>query len=73
MDQAGGWADSDRHQQFWLDLRTGQVEQGPQSPAVHRMGPYATRAEAEHAFEKASERSQVWDEEDKRWREEWEG
>ena len=34
------------------------------------LGPYATRAEAEHALEHARENTERWDEEDRREREE---
>ncbi len=53
--------------EFWVNTATGQVEQGRQSPALDRMGPYATRAEAEHAYERAAQRTEAWDEEDRQW------
>ena len=36
---------------WWYNLRTQKVEQGPGDPNSERMGPYATRAEAESALE----------------------
>ena len=54
---------------FWYNPTTGEVEEGRQSPWTDRMGPYATREEAQHALEHAADRSEAWDEEDRRWRE----
>ena len=51
---------------FWYRLRDGVVEQGPQSPGAERMGPYATREEAQRALETAAARTEAWDEEDRR-------
>ena len=44
--------------------RSGEVEHGFQSPSVDRVGPFATRAEAEHALEKLRENSAKWAEDD---------
>ena len=55
------------HDEFWVNTATGEVEQGRQSSALERMGPYATREEAEHAYERAAERTEAWDEADRRW------
>lgn len=52
---------------FWVNLDTGEVEEGRESPAAHRMGPYATREEAERAFDTAAQRNEDWDEDDRRW------
>jgi hypothetical protein len=46
---------------WWFNLRTQQVEQGPGDPNSERMGPYATREEAESALERAHARSEAWD------------
>lgn len=46
---------------WWYNLRTQQVEQGPGDPNSERMGPYATREEAESALDRAHERSDAWD------------
>lgn len=51
-------ADSDN--EFWFNTKTHQVEQGRLSPAVDRAGPYATRAEAEHALEQIKRNSEKW-------------
>jgi hypothetical protein len=49
---------------WWYNLRTQKVEQGPGDPNSERMGPYATRAEAESALERAHARTEAWDAED---------
>ncbi|WP_395243214.1 SPOR domain-containing protein [Agromyces sp. MMS24-K17] len=49
---------------YWYNMRTGEVEHGFQSPSVDRVGPFATRAEAEHALEKLRENSAKWAEDD---------
>ncbi|MFC8923975.1 SPOR domain-containing protein [Cellulosimicrobium sp. NPDC057127] len=56
--------------QYYFDTRTGEVHRGPSGSWSHRMGPYATREEAERALQTAHERSEAWDEEDRREREE---
>lgn len=50
---------------YWYNLKTGQVEQGFQSPAPDRAGPFDTRAEAENALEIIRARSAAWDEDDR--------
>ena len=48
--------------QWWYNTATKTVE--PDSKAgkvVDRLGPYATREEAEHAMEKVAERNEAWD------------
>ncbi len=50
--------------QWWFNLRTQQVEQGPGNPNAERMGPYASKAEAEAALTHAQERNEVWDAQD---------
>lgn len=59
---------SEHPDEFWVNLGTGQIEQGRQSPGLSRMGPYPTRAAAEHAFETAAARNEAWDEADRRWK-----
>lgn len=53
--------------EWFFNVETGTVEEGPQSPGKNRMGPYASRAEAEQALERARERTSEW-ESDPRWR-----
>lgn len=53
-------------EKYWFNSRTGQVEFGKLSPAVHRIGPFDTEAEAARAPEIVAERSRAWAEEDAR-------
>lgn len=46
--------------QFWFNSQTGQVEVGPQSLALHRLGPFKTREEAEKAPEIIAQRAAAW-------------
>jgi hypothetical protein len=56
--------------QFWFNTRTGQVESDDdKSQSKDLLGPYASREEAAHALERARERTETWDEQDRRWRE----
>ncbi|TFD33262.1 SPOR domain-containing protein [Cryobacterium cryoconiti] len=50
----------DTEHQYWYNMRTGAVEQGMQSPSADRVGPFATRDEAEHALEKLRANSAKW-------------
>ncbi|MFZ5870571.1 MAG: SPOR domain-containing protein [Actinomycetota bacterium] len=56
--------------EFWFNTKTRQVEEGHISDWTNLMGPYPTREAAERALETARERTERWDEEDRRW-EEW--
>ncbi|WP_136707062.1 SPOR domain-containing protein [Agromyces sp. H66] len=49
---------------FWYNMKTGEVEQGFQSPAVERVGPFETREEAERALEILRANSAKWAEEE---------
>lgn len=49
---------------YWYNLSSGEVEFGPQSLAIERVGPFDTEAEAARALETLRERSQAWAEED---------
>lgn len=56
--------------QYWFNIQTRQVESDDEkSPGAELMGPYATREEAARALETAAERTEAWDEEDRRWEE----
>ena len=56
--------------QFWFNVRTGRVETVfDKSQSKDLLGPYPTEAAAEHALQTARERTEKWDEEDRRWRE----
>ena len=54
----------DLEHQFWYNMKTGEVEQGFQSPAPDRVGPFETRAEAERALEILRANSAKWAEEE---------
>jgi hypothetical protein len=51
---------ADDDNQFWFNTKTHAVEQGKLSPSVDRAGPYATRAEAEHALAQIKANSEKW-------------
>lgn len=51
---------------YWYNFQTGKVEEGFESPAIDRAGPFDTREEAENAPELLRERSRAWAEEDAR-------
>ncbi len=53
--------------EYFYNTTTGQVEEGRQSPNEERMGPYATREDAENALAIAAKRNEAWDEADERW------
>lgn len=56
--------------QFWFNVGTGQVETDEnKSRGEILLGPYATREEAARALETAREKTEHWDEEDRRWEE----
>jgi hypothetical protein len=50
--------------EFWFNTKTGLVEEGKQVLALYRIGPFATRLEAEQALETLKKRSQSWAEDD---------
>jgi hypothetical protein len=55
--------------QFWFNTRTGQVETNEnKGQSKDLLGPYPTEAEAAQALEIARQRTEAWDEEDRRWR-----
>jgi hypothetical protein len=54
----------DVEHQFWYNMKSGEVEQGFLSPAVDRVGPFETRAEAEHALDILRANSAKWAEEE---------
>jgi hypothetical protein len=49
---------------WWYNRFTGEVEEGPQSLASDRDGPFDTREEAARAPEIIAERARKWAEED---------
>ena len=59
------WGINDPNETYWYNMRTNEVEDGPQSLALYRVEPFETREEAEHALRTLAERSKAWrDEED---------
>lgn len=58
------WSGRERQTEWWYNSRTGQVEEGPQSLAADRIGPFETREEAERAPEIVAERAREWAAED---------
>ena len=58
------WGITDRAESYWFNTRTGEVEEGPQSLAPERLGPFATREEAARANEIVAERARKWAEEE---------
>lgn len=60
------WGVEDPADTYWYNTRTGEVEEGPQSLSVDRVGPFATREEAANATEIVAERARKWAEEDAR-------
>jgi len=57
-------------QQFWFNTRTGRVETDyDKSQSKDLLGPYPTQADAEQALSKAAQRTESWDEDDRKWRE----
>ena len=52
---------------YYYNTRTGEVEQGYASSWSDRMGPYATREEAENALALADRRNASWEQGDREW------
>ena len=47
---------------FWFCVKDHRVETGADiCPPIDRLGPYATREEAERALTRAAERNEEWD------------
>lgn len=58
---------------YYLNTRTGEVEEGKVSGALSRLGPYDTREEAAAAYDRAAARNEAWEEADKAWDEDDDG
>ncbi|MEN9749432.1 MAG: hypothetical protein RL149_510 [Actinomycetota bacterium] len=54
----------DEPKEFWFNIKTGLVEEGKQTAAIYRVGPFASRSEAEKALETLANRSKSWQSED---------
>jgi hypothetical protein len=50
--------------QWWFNDKTNEVEQGPQSPQRDRIGPFASRDEAQHALDRIKANNERWDDGD---------
>ena len=61
----GGMSDERIESQWWFNDKTGQVEQGPQSPQRDRIGPFESREEAQHALDRIAANNEKWDAEDR--------
>jgi hypothetical protein len=46
--------------EFWFNTKTNQVEVGKQSAAIYRIGPFATRADAEAAWQIVKRKAAQW-------------
>jgi hypothetical protein len=46
--------------EYWFNTKTNSVEVGKQSAAIYRIGPFATREEAQAALEIVRDRSAQW-------------
>ena len=46
--------------EWWFNTKTQEVEEGMQSLAVDRIGPFETREEASRANEIVAERARAW-------------
>ncbi|WP_425481710.1 SPOR domain-containing protein [Kocuria coralli] len=53
--------------EYWYNLRTREVETGPQSDYSQLMGPYATREEAQRALQTAAQKTKEWDDKERRY------
>lgn len=58
------WGIDDTQETYWYNTRTGEVEDGPQSLSIDRLGPFETREEAARAPEIVEERARRIREED---------
>ncbi|GAA4764885.1 SPOR domain-containing protein [Citricoccus nitrophenolicus] len=50
--------------EYWYNVVSHQVEEGPQSDWSKLLGPYASRAEAEQAIAQVQSNNERWDEAD---------
>ncbi|NKE08899.1 MULTISPECIES: SPOR domain-containing protein [Kocuria] len=54
--------------EFWYNLKTREVEVGPQSDYSQLMGPYASREDAQRALQTAAENTKRWDDNEREYR-----
>ncbi|NUL48041.1 SPOR domain-containing protein [Cellulosimicrobium funkei] len=50
--------------EYWYNVVSHQVEEGPQSDWSKLLGPYASRAEAEQAIAQVQANNERWDDAD---------
>jgi hypothetical protein len=48
-------------EQWWFNLKTQSVDEGAGDPNSERLGPYATRAEAEGVLDRMKARNDAFD------------
>lgn len=58
------WGIDDPSETFWFNTRTGEVEEGRQSLAHYRLGPFSSKDEAARALDIVEERARKIREED---------
>lgn len=58
MTRQSSYSEHDEHPEFWFNTKTGEVEVGFQSAASYRIGPFASREEAQRALEIVRERAE---------------
>lgn len=58
------WGIEDPEDTYWYNTRTGEVEHGPRSLAIDRIGPFLSAEEAARAPEIVAERARKWAEEE---------
>lgn len=58
------WGVNDPEDTFWYNTRTGEVEAGPQSLGIDRIGPFPTPEAALHGPKLLQERAKKLREED---------
>jgi hypothetical protein len=51
----------DDDKRWWFCLKHNSVEQGAGCPGKDRLGPYATKEEAQNALETVKRRNEEWD------------
>lgn len=51
------YSEQDAEPEFWFNTKTNAVEVGLRSAASYRIGPFASRAEAEQALDIVAERA----------------
>lgn len=56
--------DADDGPPWFFNVRSGSVEGCSGARSADRLGPYATREEAEDALSRVRQRNDVWDDED---------